>query len=305
MLREFIVSKLNVTTVYVVLILASLLPLHKAVGERSQNSDVLPPLGWYVYPSSEIEKMGDGSHECFNRSRNDWKVTTEGNEIEISKLPRPNRGASSAVVLMPARLTLQPGMPGKAVAAGLKTAMHLHEGWLLAYDAGEWGGGLWLTNEDGSVAKRIVDENVHGVVPMDGGFLVLSGLAHMGMDFGNARFFSTPNGLNTALRFSVRLDGAPRAYAKESDGNVLFVTTEGLSRVNKNGELQALARLPKWTKFQYANSMAILSDGSVFVGMRMFVLRLSPSSDGYTQQWLLPVECRAFHVEPGDCVCAP
>ena len=127
----------------------------------------------------------------------------------------------------------------------------------------------------------------------------------MDLDFGNALFFSTPNGLNTALRFSVRLDGAPRAYAKESDGNVLFVTTEGLSRVNKNGELQALARLPKWTKFQYANSMAILSDGSVFVGMRMFVLRLSPSSDGYTQQWLLPVECRAFHVEPGDCVCAP
>lgn len=75
--------------------------------------------------------------------------------------------------------------------------------------------------------------------------------------------------------------------------------------MNKNGELQALARLPKWAKFQYANSMAILPDGSVVVGMRMFVLRLNPSSDGYTQQWLLPVECRTFHVAPGDCACAP
>ena len=52
-------------------------------------------------------------------------------------------------------------------------------GWVLAYDGGEWGGGLWLTNDDGSLTKRIVSDNVRAVVPIDGGILVLSGLAHL------------------------------------------------------------------------------------------------------------------------------
>src|ERR1700722_1866677 len=85
-------------------------------------------------------------------------------------------------------------MPGRTVSAGLRSAMHFKNGWLLAYDAGEWGGGLWLTNEDGSRTKRILNDNVRAVVPIDGGIVVLSGLAHMFINFGNAFIFSTRTG---------------------------------------------------------------------------------------------------------------
>lgn len=86
---------------------------------------------------------------------------------------------------------------------------HFKNGWLLAYDAGEWGGGLWLTNEDGSRTKRILNDNVRGVVPIDGGIFVLSGLAHMSINFGNAFIFSNPDGLDITLQHSVHLDGSP------------------------------------------------------------------------------------------------
>ena len=132
---------------------------------------------------------------------------------------------------------------------------------------------------------------------------MLSGLAHMGLDFGNAFIFSNPDGLNIPLRHAVRLDGEPRAYAKASDGTVLFVTTRGLSKITKSGELQSLSNFPNWTRHQYATSMAIASDGSIFVAMRMFVLRLRPIAGGYSQDWLLPTECRKFELKQTDCVC--
>jgi hypothetical protein len=70
-------------------------------------------------------------------------------------------------------------------------------------------GGLWITNDDGSEARRIVNSNVHAVVPIDGGILVLSGLAHLSLDSGKAFIFSNPTGVNIFLLHSANLDGEP------------------------------------------------------------------------------------------------
>jgi hypothetical protein len=183
--------------------------------------------------------------------------------------------------------------------------MRFKNGWLLAYDAGEWGGGLWLTNEDGSKTKRILSDNVRAVIPTQGGILVLSGLTHMGIDFGNAFIFSNPDGLEIALQHAVHLDGEPSAPAMERDGSVLFVTTHGLWRITKSGELQRLTYFPIWMSSQYPDSMAITPDGTIFIAMRMFVLKLHASSSGYSQQWLLPNECQSFSLRQSDCVCHP
>jgi len=262
------------------------------------------PDGWYLYPESKLTNPDEAVRRCFNYSRNDWKVTNEGDTVEITKLVR-QEGDVPALPPLPSRLKLQDGMPGRTIGAGLRTATHIGDAWLLAYDAGEWGGGLWLTNEDGSATKRIVNDNVHAVVPIGNGILVLSGLAHMSFDFGNALFFLKPEGLNISLWHTVRLDGEARAYAKESEDSVLFVTTHSLYRTTKSGDLQKLLNFPEWTKYQYASSMAITSDGSIFVAMRMFVLRLRASDDGYSREWLLPTECRNFHLDGTACVCTP
>ena len=140
--------------------------------------------------------------------------------------------------------------------------------------------------------------------PSRWGILVLSGLAHMSMDFGNAFIFSNPDGLNIALKHTVHLDGAPSAYAKQPDGSVLFVTTRGLCRITQFGELKNLTYFPRWTSL-YPNSMVIASDSSIFIAMRMFVLKLHQESGGYTAEWLLPNACRTFYVKQYDCVCKP
>jgi len=259
------------------------------------------PQGWYVYPNAELKHLDENTLRCFNYSHDEWQVIGEGEEVKITKLTGKKTDAPS----LPPLLEHQPGMPGRTVSAGLRSATNYGHGWLLAYDGGEFGGGLWLSNEEGSVTKQILKDNIKAIVPIDGGVLVLSGLAHMSMDFGNAFLFSDPDGLNITLQRSVRLDGAPSAYTKEADGSVLFVTTNGLRKITKSGELLRLTDFPKWTNMQYPNSMVVGTDGAIFIGMRMFVLRLSATPTGFNEDWLLPNTCRKFEVRQLDCVCKP
>jgi hypothetical protein len=257
------------------------------------------PVGWYVYPESKLKNLNETTLRCFNYSHNEWQVTNEGNGVKITERPRP-KGKDDFPPLpsWPPLLKHEEGMPGRSVSAGLRSAMHFEHGWLLAYAAGEWGGGLWLTNEDGSKTKRIVSDNVRAVVPIDGGILVLSGLAHMSMDSGNAFIFSNPDGLNIALQHTVHLDGAPSAYAKQPDGTVLFVTTRGLSRITQFGELKNLTHFPKWTSLQYPNSMVIASDSTIFIAMRMFVLKLHQTRLSLLRPGMGPAEVLKIEGEP-------
>ncbi|MGB9244480.1 MAG: hypothetical protein WCC03_14085 [Candidatus Acidiferrales bacterium] len=254
-----------------------------------------------MYPEEKLKDLDETTLRCFNYSRSDWKVTSEGDVVTIAS----NLGDKSDELALPPLLKHEERMPGRTVRAGLRSALHFNNDWLLAYDGGEWGGGLWLTNEDGTTAKQILADNVRAIIPVDGGLLVLSGLAHMTMDFGNAFIFSNPEGMNISLQHAIHLDGAPSVYAKEPDGSVVFVTTYGLCRISKSGELQRLAYFPKWTRQQYPNSMAVTSDGSIFIGMRMFVLKLRTDGAHYKEEWLLPQECRRFELDKLNCVCQP
>jgi hypothetical protein len=275
------------------------------LGQQPAPSAGRIPEGWYVYPESKLKNLDETTLRCFNYSHNEWQVVSDGDGVKITKLVRQGKMNAPSTLPLPPSLKHEEGMPGRTVTAGLRVAMHFENAWLLAYDGGEWGGGLWLTNEDGSKTKRIVSDNVRAVVPIDGGILVLSGLAHMSIDFGNAFIFSNPEGFNIVLQHSIHLDGEPSAYAKEPDGSILFVTTYGLCRITKAGELQRLTYFPKWTSQQYPNSMAISSDGTIFIAMRMFVLKLRANSGKYIEEWLLPNECRKFDLRQFDCVCRP
>jgi hypothetical protein len=285
---------------------ATILLAQIVLGQQPASAPGNIPAGWYVYPESKLKNGDETTLRCFNYSHNEWQVTNEGEDVKITERSRP-KGKSDfpPVPLWPPLLKHEEGMPGGTVSAGLRSAMHFKNGWLLAYDAGEWGGGLWLTNEDGSKTKRILNDNVRAVVPIDGGIVVLSGLAHVSINFGNAFIFSNPDALDITLQHSVHLDGEPSAPAKEADGSVLFVTTYGLCRITKSGELQRLTYFPKWTRMQYPNSMAVATDGAIFIGMRMFVLKLHQEPGGYTAEWLLPNACRSFYVKQYDCVCKP
>ncbi len=268
-----------------------------AGGQLSPQPSADVPQGWYVYPGNKLKNLNEYDRRCFNLSHREWKVSVEGGAIQITEKSRVQDETSS----LPARLVRQQGM------TKLQSATRLNDEWLLAYDGGEFGGGLWLTTEDGSDVKRIFNSDVRAVVPREDGVLILSGLAHMGFDSGDATFYSLPHGMNMALQQSIRLDGAPSAYAQETDGTVIFATTHSLCKITKSGGLQILHAFPRWIAQQYPNSMAIAADGSIYVGMRMFVLKINNQLGEYREEWLLPNECQKFSLDLSklDCACKP
>jgi hypothetical protein len=232
------------------------------VGQESRSPAGTIPTGWYVYPEDKLNRWPENStwSPCPSDSLTDWQVRAEGDAVRITKMAN-NRTSKfrdkSEQLPLPRLLKHEQGMPGQTIRAGLRSVLHFKNDWLLAYDGGEWGGGLWLTNDDGSETKRILSDNVREMIPIDDGVLVLSGLAHMTIDFGNAFIFSNPDGMNISLQHAVRLDGEPSGYAKEPNGSVLFVTTYGLCRITKSGELQRLTGFPRWSQHAFTNSMVI------------------------------------------------
>lgn len=284
----------NYRLAYGLVLVGFLLPLPQAAQEVARSAPQFPA-DWYVYPSRKLENLDQQTSLCFNYSQNEWKVTTAADGIQVSRLV----GSLDSTTPLPFHLKHEKEMIGRA------SSIHFNGAWLVGFEAGEFGGGLWLTNEDGSKAKHILRENVQAIVPLRDVVLVLSGLAHMGFDYGNAYFFSPPAGMTLPLEHEVRLPGEPRAYVKETDTSVLVVTTRTLSRISDSGEQAALRWFPPWVAQQYANSIVVDADGSIVIGMRMFVLRLTEHSGSYEEEWMLPKECRNFTVQKFDCKCRP
>jgi len=46
---------------------------------------------------------------------------------------------------------------------GRQTMLKLRNGWLIGFDGGEFGGGLWFAGEDGSMLT-LNRENIHGFI---------------------------------------------------------------------------------------------------------------------------------------------
>jgi len=266
-------------------------------GQAPLKQSTEAPQGWYVYANEELRNANAADRRCFNYSRQDWRVILDEGKARFTNIGNMKYESPAS----PPRLVHQEGM------TRLRSATQIDDVWLLAYDGGEFGGGLWITNEDGSEVKQIYDSNVQAAVPLGSRVLVLSGLAHMQMDAGDALIYSSPRAMNMALQKSIKLDGAPRTFVQESDGSVLFVTTHSLCRITVNGELKILHTFPSWTAQQYANSMAATPDGSIYVGMRMFVLKLNDKGGEYTEEWMLPEDCRKLLLQADriDCSCSP
>ena len=123
----------------------------------------------------------------------------------------------------------------------------------------------------------------------------------MGSDSG--KVLAVPFALKTEadLKTLVDLDGAPEAFTKVSVDAVVVVTTHGVSRINADGSMQKV--LSRNLGMLYPNSIGSTKDGAIYTGMRLFVVRLVPTSGQYKQEWLVPKGCAHFETRDYDCIC--
>lgn len=256
--------------------------------QTSVSKDI--PDGWVAY---QTPADGGDVLRCANLSRKEWQVTlSDAGRILIAQDP--------ATVGKPRATDLPPGVKHQQGMVGSHSTVKLKNGWLLGFDAGEFGGGLWFAAFNGPV-QRLSSENIHGFIETARNVLIFTGLSHMGYDSG--KVLTVPFALETEadLKTLVDLDGAPEAFTKVSDDAVLVVTTHGVSRIEADGSMRKL--LSRNFGMLYPNSIVSTKDGAIYAGMRLFVVRLVPASGGYKQEWLLPKDCEHFQTHDYDCIC--
>jgi hypothetical protein len=269
------------------LMVLSLLVVVSNLGSEAQTL----PGGWLVH-STPTENSSEIA--CANHSNLEWLVSTsQTGTVEIAARPKPYRAKSST-------LELPSGVKRDKDMLGVESKVKTGNGWLLGFDAGEFGGGLWFANDSGKT-RKLSNENVRGFVETSAGVLVFVGLAHMGMDSGKV-LIVTEHDSDVGIQTSAKLDGAPQAVTRVSSDVALVVTTHGISQVSSTGEIKTL--LHQTFGLLYPNSVVSLPHGTVYTGMRLFVVRLVKQSGGYAEQWLVPEKCKRFSVRGLDCVCS-
>jgi hypothetical protein len=250
------------------------------------------PAGWKVFPTPVDNS--DVMH-CANFARQQQVSLSDAGTLQIVQLPQ--RASPIPPPELPAGAKRQQGM------FGYESILKTSTGWLLGFDGGEWGGGLWFVDANGT-ATQLYQENVHGFVETSRGVMVFLGVAHMTIDEGRVLIARNPVTADTKLEMLAPLDGAPETFTKISPDAALVVTTHGISRIASSGEHQTLTH--SIFAILYPNSIVVTPDASIYVGMRLFVVRLAPASKpgDYTEQWLVPEDCEQLRLERYTCSCS-
>jgi hypothetical protein len=159
-------------------------------------------------------------------------------------------------------------------------------GSLVGFDHGEWGGGLLWYSDGGSFRGELLGENVVELLAVTGGFIVLTGLSHLGSDVGHVTEL-VDTGTIFRIERSADLGSAPRAVVLEGDGAVLVVTMAGLVRISPSFQVTRLLS-SRWGMFY---PVSLVLDGAIaYVGVRGIVVEVQLGADTATETWLSLVD---------------
>jgi hypothetical protein len=126
-------------------------------------------------------------------------------------------------------------LPALAVPV-IPAVLEVDDGWLVARDAGEWGGDLLFVRRDG-VISVVVHGNVRQVVRLDGVVYAIGGIAHMFTDAGTIWRLEHRAGWHAEQL--AELPHAP-TDAAVIDGRLVVVSSDEASDVAPDGSLHLL-----------------------------------------------------------------
>lgn len=243
------------------------------------------PAGW-VAIRPDAERL-----RCANHSRDEWRIEVDGGAVKIAKAaaPEPNTGPP-----LPFPLPKDPEMKGR------RHVLAVGGGFLVGFDAGEWGGALYWFGKDGTGQRKLAGENVRGLVALGPDAAVaIEGLAHMGISEGRVRWLERRAGAFAAAG-ETPLPDAPQTHAVAGD-TLHVLTTSSLVRIGRDRRVTVVQ--PVETPGLYPDSMAIDPGGALWIGMRQLVLRLAPEHGRFAETWLVREDCRRADLVDLDCVC--
>lgn len=186
-------------------------------------------------------------------------------------------------------------------------------GWIVGFNAGEFGGGLWWFSADGAESRRISPEttrpvnpdeyspeNVVGLPIVGGERLVLMGLDHMLLRFGRILRL-VPDTVGWKLDPVATLESDPDVWVVDRD-RLLFLTQSGVWSTGPSGDVTRLYQIDM-ASFS-PNAIVRTRDGSLYIGLRHYVLKLAQSNSIWHETWFTPAACANVAMrDDGTCQC--
>lgn len=207
------------------------------------------------------------SFELQDSSNHHWHVFTEEGRplVRIRKnfelpldLPEFTRPKDDNVQL---------GVPFDASAAAA-----VDDGWLVAYNGGEWGGALYWFSHDGERSYKISRHQVVDFFSLKDGTYAIQGLAHLSMSFGSVIRVARPKADGRwQSSTEIELPGAPCAISARRDGTLLIALSDSLVSVDSNHQIQTLLQYPPGGYFFPNSSVLTQNEQVLYIGMLRFV----------------------------------
>jgi hypothetical protein len=239
--------------------------------------------GWSVQRPEAIDWEG----ACC-RVRGEWRVALEGDRVTVRGRTWDEKDP----------LPFEP-KDGEGEIAGRRHVLPVEGGYLVGFDHGEFGGGVWWFSADGSRSRELtlrasdsladwIPENVHAFGRLGPDVMAFEGLTHL---FGNlGRVVRLRRDVNGEWRPSLftKLAACPHAALEESSGTWLLATTTGVWRLDARARQHRVWR-PPGGHLYYPSSIVRDHAGIVYMGLRNVVVRLTPDNRrGYSVDVLVP-----------------
>lgn len=212
-----------------------------------------------------------------NSSRNEWVVRRVNGKV-LARLdgdrdPEPSERPRFGTTVVLEQSTAPASLFAK-----------VDDGWIAAYDVGEFGAAVYWYNETGKKRRKLSDHQIHQFIREEARLFAVEGWA-MGLE-GSMVELRKEGGRWVCEEF-LPLPGSGRAAARIGPGDYLIVADNILLRANLEKELNILTVGGYW---DYPNSVALSDDGSVYVGMRQLVARCKLGMTVQDSEYLVPNE---------------
>ena len=254
--------------------------------------DVLRSGDFQVLPASLVPTQ---VVRCWGQSECEWHVAEDERGIAIFH-SRPDLRRDP----LPVEHLVTLGNPSWD-SRGVRHVVPVEGGWIVGFNSGEFGGGLWWVAQDGSRYRRLEGSNIVDLIKTPGGVIALTGLDHLSIR-GKGEAFLVSRARHREWRAKRLAVVGASAYAATTapDGSVLVVTRTQLVRLGLGGRVTVL-HTGRWDDFFqigknsesafYPGSVVARANGEIFVGMRAVLVRLVPQAHGYSEEWLAPAKC--------------
>jgi hypothetical protein len=192
-----------------------------------------------------------------------WRVSLENSRPTAELIERRTYNAAD----------LAPFDPRADGFRGARRFKEVDDGWLVAFNHGEFGAALYWFNQDGKRHYKISHHHVVAFLSLPNDIYAIEGLAHMASCGSLIRITRPTISAHWQASLVVRLPFAPSTAVVRRDGSILIALSDSLVSVGPDHHITTLIPDAPWAGAGLSPSSSILlSDESrLYLGMVQFV----------------------------------